>query len=186
MHPVCERHMYHILSAGKVGRMVNAPLAELFRYTNWANRTLIDACRTLGDTQLAARPPGFSASVRELLLHVVGGQQTFVLRTQGRQHEGEWNRLSAWPGFDALLDVAGRTADELIAVAEALDEDVEVTLPWQGKRYRYPRGFFLLHALTHGVEHRTEIKLLLAQLGVETLDLDGWPYAAAAGYGQEA
>jgi hypothetical protein len=37
--------------------------------------------------------------------------------------------------------------------------------------------------LEHGVEHRTEIKLALAQLGVATPDLDGWPYAEAMGYG---
>src|SRR5207248_10431127 len=28
----------------------------------------------------------------------------------------------------------------------------------QGKTYEYPKSFFLLHAIEHGVEHRTEIK----------------------------
>jgi hypothetical protein len=37
----------------------------------------------------------------------------------------------------------------------------------------------------HSTEHRTEVKVALAQIGVETPDLDGWPYATSAGYGQE-
>jgi len=164
---------------------MNAPLAEMLRYNRWATRTLIEACRGLSDERLDARVAGASGSVRELLLHVVGGQQTFALRTKGRQHEGELNRRSAWPGWDALTDLAARSSDELVAVAERLEADGEVDLPWQGKVFRFPASFFLVHAMEHGVEHRTEIKLALAQLGVETPDLDGWAYSVAMGYGRE-
>jgi len=165
---------------------MNAPLAEMFRYNKWANLVLLEASRALSDAQLDARLPGISGSPRELFLHLIGGQQTFVLRTQGRQHEGEWNRASRWPGFDALIEVAISSSDALIAIAAALEQDSEVGLPWQGKVYRYPTSFFLVHALEHGVEHRTEIKLALAQLGVQTPDLDAWQYSDAMGYGTEA
>lgn len=164
---------------------MNTPLASMFRYNKWANIALLEGCRTLTDEQLDARLAGASGSVRGLLLHVVGGQQTCALRTQGRQHEGELNRRSEWPGFDTLLDLADRSSDDLIAIAEALYTDSDVDLPYLGKSYRYPKSFFLLHAMEHGVEHRTEIKVTLAHLGVETPDLDGWPYSAAAGYGRE-
>ena len=40
-------------------------------------------------------------------------------------------------------------------------------------------------AFEHGMEHRTEIKVTLAQAGVETPDLDGWFYSEAAGFGRE-
>jgi uncharacterized damage-inducible protein DinB len=72
-----------------------------------------------------------------------------------------------------------------VEIAERLEEDTEVDLPYSGRVFRFPASFFLAHAAEHGGEHRTEIKLALAQLGVETPDLDGWAYAAAAGYGQE-
>ncbi len=166
------------------GAAMNEPLAAMFRYNRWANLTLLDACRTLTAEQLAASLPGGSGSVREVLLHLVGGQQTVVLRTRGRQHEGELNRASAWPGWERLIAIAAETSDELIAIAAALERDGEVALPWQGTAYRYPTSFFLVHALEHGVEHRTEIKLALARHGVATPDLDGWPFAAAMGYGQ--
>ncbi|MFN0148319.1 MAG: hypothetical protein ACKVT1_17600, partial [Dehalococcoidia bacterium] len=113
----------------------------------------------------------------------VGGQRTQVLRTMGRQHEGEFTRSSPWPGFEALAAMAASSSDDLIAIAEGLDKPRPVDLPWQGRAYRYPVSFFLVHALEHGVEHRTEIKVALGQLSVATPDLDGWAYAAAMGYG---
>jgi uncharacterized damage-inducible protein DinB len=164
---------------------VNAALADLFRYNRWANLRLIDACHGLTAEQLDARESGTSGFVRELLMHVIGGQQNFILRTKGRQHEGELTRDSAWPGFEVLRSTAVSTSDELTRIAEAMDGDPEVDLPWRGKTYRYPVRFFLLHSLEHGVEHRTEIKLTMAGLGVELPDLDGWFYSEAAGSGQE-
>jgi uncharacterized damage-inducible protein DinB len=162
-------------------------LADCLRYNRWANLTLIDACRGLTEEQLDARAPGSSRSVRELLQHAAGSELTFVLRTKGRQHEGESRHVDrTWPGFDALRDVAASSGDDLIAIAERLDEDEIVALPYQGKTYEYPKSFFLLHAIEHGVEHRTEIKVTMAELGVERPDLDGWSYSEAAGYGKEA
>ncbi len=61
-----------------------------------------------------------------------------------------------------------------------------MVLAFMGKRYRYPKSFFLLHAIEHGVEHRTQVTMTVAGLGRETPDLDGWAYADAAGHGSEA
>jgi uncharacterized damage-inducible protein DinB len=164
---------------------MNKSLAEMFRYNAWANRTLFEACRSLTEEQLDRRAPGISGSVRELLMHIAGGQQTFILRTQGRQHEGELGRQGTWPGFEAILRIVASTSDELISIAEQLEDDEEVELAYQGKAYRYPKRFFMVHAMEHSAEHRTEVKVALAQIGVETPDLDGWPYSASVGYGQE-
>jgi len=164
---------------------MNQPLAAVLTHNRWANLELLEACRSLTGAQLDARAPGTSGPVRELLVHIVGGQQTFVLRTKGRQHEGELNRNSPWTGFETRVDIATRTSDELIAIAEDMDADTEVDLPFMGKTYRYPKSFFLVHAIEHGVEHRTEVKVTLASIGVATPDLDAWPWGADAGYGRE-
>ena len=160
-------------------------LVEMFRYNAWANLELFEACRSLTEEHLDTRAPGDLASVRELLVHIAGAQQTFVLRTQGRQHEGELGRWSDWPGIDTLIEIIKTTNDELISIAERLDDDEEVNLPYQGKVFRFPKRFFLVQAIEHGVEHRTEVKLALGDIGIATPDLDGWNYSAAAGYGQE-
>jgi len=120
-----------------------------------------------------------------LLTHIIGGQQTLILRTLGRQHEGELNRSTAWPGIDVLLGLAKSTSDELIAVAGRIEASAQTNLAWQGKVFRFPTTFFLPHAVAHGAEHRTEINVTLGALGIETPDLDGWSYSAAVGYGTE-
>jgi uncharacterized damage-inducible protein DinB len=160
-------------------------LADLLRYNRWANLSLIDACRGLSAEQLDARTRQSARSVRDLLSHIVGSELTFALRTKGRQNEGESRQVDTWPGFAVLREVAASSGDALVAIASGLDEDELVRLPYQGTTYEYPKSFFLLHAIEHGVEHRTEIKATLALVGVETPDLDGWSYAAAAGYGRE-
>lgn len=164
---------------------MNKGLGEMFRYNAWANRTLFEACRSLTDGQLDTHVPGTSGSIRELLIHIVGGQQTFILRTKGRQHEDELTRRSQWPGMDRLIELVETTSSELISIAEQLEGEEEVDLSYQGKTYRYPQRFFLVHAMQHGVEHRTEVKIALGHIGIETPDLDGWPYSIDAGYGQE-
>jgi uncharacterized damage-inducible protein DinB len=162
---------------------LNRPLAELFRYNKWATHALLDACCGLTPDQLEASAA--SGPVGEVLTHLVGSQQTFILRTRGRQHEGELSRQSPWPGIESLIELALASSDELIEIAERLEDEVEVDLPFMGQVYRFPKSFFLVHALEHGVEHRTEVKIALAQLGVETPDLDGWSYATAAGFGKQ-
>ncbi len=164
---------------------MNTPLAEMFRYNKWANLQLLDACRALSDEDLDATLPGTFGSIRQTLRHIAGGQEDFVFRTHGRQHEGELRPGTSWPGFDRLTEILARASDDLIAIAESLDEDREIDLPFQGKIYRFPASFFLTHALAHGVEHRTQITLMLAQGGLVSPDLDGWAYANAAGYGTE-
>lgn len=152
---------------------MDSSLAEMFKYNAWANRELFEACRLLTDEQLDARVQGISGTVRELLMHIAGGQQTMILRTKGRQHEGELNRWSTWPGIDRVIEIAEETSQELIAIAEQVNGEEAVDLPYQGKTYRYPKRFFLVHAMEHSTEHRTEVKTALGSIGVETPDQDG-------------
>jgi uncharacterized damage-inducible protein DinB len=63
---------------------MNKALAEMFHYNAWANWVLFEACRSLADEHLDNHIQGTSGSIRELLLHIVGAQQTMILRTKGR------------------------------------------------------------------------------------------------------
>jgi uncharacterized damage-inducible protein DinB len=164
---------------------VNQGLVEMFRYNAWANHQLFESCRSLTEEKLDYMGAGVSGSVRELLMHIAGGQQTDILRSLGRQHEGELARWSEWPGIEEVIAVAERTSEELIERAGKLDVDEDVQLQYQGKIFRYPKLFFFIAAIEHSAEHRTEVKVALNQIDVSTPDLDGWFYAEAAGYGDE-
>lgn len=164
---------------------MSTPLREILAYNRWANLTLFEACRSLRNDELETHAQGTTGSVRELLMHIAGGQQTFVLRVDGRQHEGELSRRSAWPGIEKLIEIVAQTSDELIAIDQKLDTESEVDLPFMGKVYRFPKRFFLVHAVAHAAEHRAEVLVALRSTGIETPDLDGWQYASSAGYGSE-
>jgi uncharacterized damage-inducible protein DinB len=99
---------------------MNLDLVEVLRYNAWANRTLLEACREFDRGAAGCPSAGGFRIRRELLVHIVAAQQTSVLRTGGRQHEGELNRASPWPGMRALVDIVERTNQELIAIAEQL------------------------------------------------------------------
>ncbi len=159
-------------------------LAEFFRYNRWANEQIIAACRALTDEQLDAHATGTHGPIRRTLVHMIDGQRSFLARLDGHAQPPD-GPLPRWSGFDAIADLAATTGDALIAAAGSIDEDSEVVLAFMGKRYQYPKIFFLLHAIEHGIEHRTQINVMLPQLGIEHPDLDGWPYAAHAGFGTE-
>ena len=113
---------------------MNEGLVEMFRYNAWANRRLFEACRSLTEEQLDLRAPGISGSIRELLMHIAGGQQTFILRTMGRQHEDELARGSDWPGMEPVIEIANDTSDKLLDIAMHLQNDEDVALSYQDKR----------------------------------------------------
>lgn len=83
---------------------MNKPLAEMFRYNRWPSRHSFGPAPGSATSSLDLPIPGLVGgedTARRLLLHVIGGHQTFVLRTRGRQNEAELKRDSDWPGFDS-------------------------------------------------------------------------------------
>ena len=160
-------------------------LVEMLRYNGWANATLLDACRDLRDAQLRAKLAVTSGSVRDLLLHVIGGQQAYINLIQGHSDAGELDRDRPWPGMARLIAIADETSRELVSLAEQLDPTSEVDLAHHGKVHRYPKRFLMANVVEHGVRHRTELSVNLASIGLPMPDLDGWAYGRSAGYGAE-
>jgi uncharacterized damage-inducible protein DinB len=132
-------------------------MVELLRYNGWANATLLDACRDLSDLQLRAKLAVTSGSVRDLLLHVIGSQQAYILLMQGQSDADALDRNRPWPGMAQLIAMAGQTSAEFISLAEQLDPMSEVDLAHHGGVHRYPKRFLLASVVEHGVRHRTEL-----------------------------
>jgi uncharacterized damage-inducible protein DinB len=164
---------------------MNLGLVEMLRYNAWAGRTLLDACRDLTDAQLQAQLAVTPGSVRDLLLHIVGGQQAYIHLVQGLSDAGDLDRNRPWPGMAQLVVIADQASRELVSLAEQLDPIGEVDLAHHGKVHRYPKRFLLAGAAEHGIRHRTEVSVNLASIGLPMPDLDGWAYGRSAGYGAE-
>ncbi len=76
------------------------------------------------------------------------------------------------------------SSDELVSIAEAMDESEQVDLPFMDKTYRFPGIFFTVHAVAHGAEHRTKDQGRFDATRIEAPDLDGWTTLPPR-YGQE-
>jgi uncharacterized damage-inducible protein DinB len=163
---------------------MNAFAADLFRYNAWANRRTLEACAALGPARLEGRVLGMEWTLARTLMHLVGGQDSFLYRLSDldparRAAFEPWSfEGGAWPGFDVLRAAEARTSADLIAVAEAVEADSYSRLPrWEARDFRAKRSFLLLHAFEHGVEHRTQINITLSEWRIEPPDLDGWAFA---------
>ena len=44
-----------------------------------------------------------------------------------------------------------------------------------------PVSLFLIQAINHGTEHRSQIATILTQIGVEPPEMDGWTYFETSG-----
>jgi len=124
----------------------------------------------------------FEAEFSVILARWADGRHVFW-DSPRNEHETGILRRSTVPGGDLIGAQVEEAQAAALAIAEALDEDSDVDLPWQGKSFYFPKSFFLVHAIEHAVEHRTEIKFALASAGIATPDLDAWKFSEAQGYG---
>ncbi len=72
-----------------------------------------------------------------------------------------------------------KSASALVAAAEQLDPAGVIEQEWDGQVHRYRAAALFIQAVNHGVEHRTNVTTILAQLGIEPPAVDGWGYMMA-------
>lgn len=155
--------------------------AEFFRHNAMANRMLLESCRRLGAEQLRATAVGTYGSVGSTLVHIANSQIGYAERILGGGQPGALPD-DPFPGFDTLSERFADGDARLQEAAARAGEDRE--LRWtdpEGRNLRMPVALFLLQAVNHGTEHRSQVATILTRLGVEPPDMDGWTYFFASG-----
>ena len=155
---------------------MNNGLADFFKFNLWANLRLLDACANLDDVQLDATMKGAFGSIRETLMHIIGGEEGYVHRFTGQRREPVLREGDPFPGFDELRRRARQSGEGLIAIAEELASGRVLQLSFQGQVYAVPAIFVLIQAINHGNDHRSQVATLLSQQDVTPPELDGWEY----------
>jgi uncharacterized damage-inducible protein DinB len=160
-------------------------LTRLFGHNTWANLKLLDFCEGLTDEQLDATAVGCFGSIRDTLVHIAGGEVDYVNLVNGK--------LPAAPpptdrflGFDVLKAAVRWAGDELLqlAISARADTIVRVVRP-QEPIFEYPLASFMVQVLNHSTEHRTQISVIITQLGIEPPAMTGWKYMREMGELQE-
>ena len=110
-------------------------LTKLFAHNAWANLKLLDFCEGLSDEQLDATAVGGFGSIRDTLLHIAGGEVSYVSRVNGRLPAKPFSR-DEFPGFELLKDTVRWSSDELLQLSLSAREDTLVHERWE--RWRMP------------------------------------------------
>lgn len=145
-------------------------LPDFFTYNLWANQRLLDACAPLSDAQLDATVPGVYGSIREILIHLFDSEECYAGLFTGDTLE----QLTTFPGLAELHRRAERSGRALITIAE--QEDLNRALHIDGHTDDVPAIIILIQAITHTIDHRSQISTILTRQGIEPPDLDGWSY----------
>jgi uncharacterized damage-inducible protein DinB len=155
-------------------------LTAFFAHNTWSNLKLLDFCEQLSDEQLDSTAVGGFGTIRDTLVHIIGAEISYVDRVNGRLPAQMFER-DQFPGFAALKDAARWTGDELLQLAFSARQDTIVRQqpPRMLIEYRLPS--LIVQAISHSIEHRTQIATIITQLGMEPPDMSGWNYMEETG-----
>ncbi|HET8910730.1 MAG TPA: DinB family protein [Ktedonobacteraceae bacterium] len=149
-------------------------LPDFFKYNLWANRRLLDACADLTDEQLDATTIGTFGSVREILMHLFAAEEGYAFSFTGTTPQPPLKKIGNFVGFDELRRRAELSGNELIAISE--QRDMGQIFYLDEGTYEAPAVIVAIQAISHAVDHRSQISTLLTQQGIEPPDMDSWSY----------
>lgn len=157
-------------------------LLEFFRHNAMMNRRLLEACRQLSPEQLGATATGTYGSVGSTLVHIANSQLGYASRLLDIDRP-EPLREDALPGFEVVaerLALGDARLEEAVTQAGS-DRRVQVRGDDPPGTWWMPVSLYLLQAVNHATEHRSQVATILTQLGVQPPEMDGWTYFLASG-----
>lgn len=151
---------------------------KLFEYNLWANLYVIGLCQELSEEQLGVELKGVFGRIKPTITHILQGEGGYIRRLTGVR---PWAEDLDWDGMSMgeLLDMAKISSNRLLEIASQVEPDTPHAVEFQGTAFTFFSWTVALQALYHGIEHRTQIKLLLTELGIEHNDLSIWEYTDA-------
>jgi uncharacterized damage-inducible protein DinB len=158
-------------------------LVEFFRHNTMMNRRLLEACHDLSPEQVGATAIGTYGSIGATLVHIANSQVGYSARLLGTDRP-EPLPEAPLPGFGAVaerFDLGNERLEEA-ATQAGQDRNVQVTGDDPPGTWWMPVSLFLLQAVNHGTEHRSQVATILTQLGVEPPEMDGWTYFFDSGH----
>ena len=143
-------------------------IQTLFSYNRWANRRLLDACRSLSPSAFTRDLGTSHGSLRGTLVHALWGEWIWLQRWRGTSPrrvftEDEFSDVDAivarWAEVEHDRDDLLRGLTESRLVARLSYENL------QGQRWEYPLEQMMQHVVNHSSYHRGQVVTLLRQLG---------------------
>jgi uncharacterized damage-inducible protein DinB len=154
--------------------MMLEAVRTLYAYSAWANTRILDTAERLKLQQFIAPTDG-GESVRDILVHILSAQWTWLERWRGSPRPMPWNPAE-FPYVATLRirwseveDATNRYITELNAAE--LDSTL-IYVNYQGETWSYPLWQAILHQANHATQHRSEAALLMTRFGCSPGNLD--------------
>lgn len=155
---------------------MNPILSDLFRHNLWANLELIDLCVTLPDDLLETNVPGTFGSIRATLTHLAGAEERYMAALIGGPERRNPTLEEARPDPATVREHLRQSGEGLVAYTETVEGAPILQVVWRGETYEQPASLFLVQAINHATEHRTQVKTALTQAGIQPPEIDGWTW----------
>jgi uncharacterized damage-inducible protein DinB len=153
-------------------------LMMLASHNEWANRLVFDACSKVDLTTLKETAAGYSAedfgflhpdSVVGILEHLVQAEHLYFELAHGR--EPRVIRNAELEELRAECTLTDRAYTDFIGALDPVTATTERFLvPWLGFEMTLAEG--VLHAFTHSHKHRSDVSMLLPNLGGAGVEMD--------------
>lgn len=158
---------------------MSSTLVEMFRHNRWANLYILQVCRQLDETQLAASAKGTYGAIGDTLVHLLAAEQRYVQTLTGETPAAVISERNPWPGFEALTEAAEWSGTALVEIAVNDPHGQLLNGTWRGEPYSLRAYIPLLQAINHATEHRSQIMTVMTQIGISPPDVSAWAYDEA-------
>ena len=159
--------------------MTNPILADLYRHNLWANLTLIDFCATVPPEVLETTVVGTFGDIRATWAHLAGAEERYLPALIGGPDRRNPTLEETQPDLATVREHLLLSGEGFVTYAESVQGDPMLSVTWRGEPYQMPASLFLVQAIDHATEHRTQIKTALTQAGHEPPEIDGWTWDEA-------
>jgi len=165
-------------------------LLRQMRHGIWANERLLERCRALTDEQLDLTVPGTYGTIRKTLAHIVSAEEGYLVRLLGSLlHEPPLREPDlTLEGIAAHIAHVTNAVERLFAKGSPDPDRVIADTPLRragAPRFEMAAWAPAAQFVYHGIDHRSQIDTILSTHGLETLDLQIWPYAMELGASRE-
>lgn len=152
--------------------------AELMRYNNWANQQVLEACQNLSEEQLAATLPGGYGTISQTLAHIVRAESAYLQLLTGSRPQPPF-KWEDNPTVAEMKVYATQIGAALIEAIHHIGPTDRVEEEDNGHKFYYQACVIFIQIINHGVEHRTNITMILNAGQHTPPGVDGWSYLSA-------
>ena len=162
--------------------MTKDDIRLLFEYDRWANNRVLRAVSVLTPEQFTRDLGGSFRSVRDTLVHLIGGEWGWLQYWKEPYHGSDflkhlWARHdvlfnpNAFPNLYAVQRKWGEVETEQAEfVSRVTNESLERLLPIRTTQVRL--AHLMQHLVNHSTYHRGQVATMLRQVGTEPLQTD--------------